>query len=308
MQDNIHETNTDNNNYREPHYNIGSLPLYIVRKNIDSYPERKTCSHWNSGMETIYIQSGSLLITVNGVQSVLQQNDICIIDAGCVHYFEGIENQSCIYFRGIVDESLFCSLDSIVAKYIIPVFHSFHPNIEIITSDSPYNKKLKKIFQLIYSLAQNKPPAYELYIISAFHKYLALICEALKDSFFIASKLDSKTDISMREMLSYIHSNYSKPIRIEDLCVAGIVSRNQCFQLFTKYTGDTPANFIVKYRLMMAQKYLSSSALSISEIATICGFTHQSHFTNHFTKQYGLTPLQYRKRKHRHITKTTDNE
>ncbi|MFA0963532.1 helix-turn-helix transcriptional regulator [Roseivirga sp. BDSF3-8] len=62
-----------------------------------------------------------------------------------------------------------------------------------------------------------------------------------------------------------------------------------------KYLACTLGEYV---RLMKVQKslsYLLHSACSLTEIAYMCGFADQSHFTRVFRKYYGCTPGQIRK-------------
>ncbi len=65
-------------------------------------------------------------------------------------------------------------------------------------------------------------------------------------------------------------------------------------KMFKLSFGDSPANYIIRQRNLHAQQLLAGSQ-GIAEIAHKCGFTHQSHFTNSFKKQFGVTPTRYRK-------------
>ena len=122
-------------------YNVGDIPIYIANEHIEDFPDRQTVPHWNEGLEVIYVCKGTMYIVVNGKFHALGSGDICIIDAGCVHYLESNENNDCDYYVGIIEESIFSTASEIVRKYVNPVFHSYHPNIEIITSSSEYESK-----------------------------------------------------------------------------------------------------------------------------------------------------------------------
>lgn len=278
-------------------YNLAELPAYISFEDIQSYPDAKTVPHWNDALEVLNVTSGSMYIIVSGQKHLLREQDICLVNAGCVNYLESNGDNPCKYFIGVADESIFSSTGEITKRYLDPVFHSFHPNFDIIPASSPFNKPLQDVFRKIERLRVDKPIAYDLSIVACCHEFLAIVCNALKETFFLTSSITSKADSTMQDMLSFIHENYSRTIHIEDLCEAGKISRNQCFHLFNKYTGDTPNNYILKFRLNSAKSMLITSDVPLSQIATSCGFAHQSHFTNHFTKYYGITPLQYRKAK-----------
>lgn len=62
-------------------------------------------------------------------------------------------------------------------------------------------------------------------------------------------------------------------------------------------TGKTPAVYFLQIRLSNAQRLIDSQPnLSISEVATRCGFFDQAHFSHAFKEAYGLSPTQWAKR------------
>ena len=44
----------------------------------------------------------------------------------------------------------------------------------------------------------------------------------------------------------------------------------------------------------MAKRLLKQNELALADVATECGFTHQSHMGKLFKQQLGMTPKQYR--------------
>lgn len=272
-------------------HNVGEIPLYISYHELDGFPDKKTIPHWSKGLETIYVQSGEMEVTADGRKLTLGANDICIIDAGCVHFLESIGGENCEFYCGVMAEELFSHTEAVLRRYIDPVFHAAHPNVAVVAAEDSYNEPIRRLFREVVALIEDKPKAYDLRIIAKYHEYLALLCEALENTFFMVAKTGSRSETAMKKMLTFIEEDDARAIHIEDLCASGEVSRSQCFQIFRKYTGDTPADFIRKHRLNKARQLLARREIPISQIALRCGFTHQSHLTN----QFGVTPLQYRK-------------
>ena len=60
--------------------------------------------------------------------------------------------------------------------------------------------------------------------------------------------------------------------------------------------GQTLRQYIISYRLKLAQRMLTATARSIAEIAESCGFTDASYFTKTFRSAFGETPKDYRNR------------
>ncbi len=65
---------------------------------------------------------------------------------------------------------------------------------------------------------------------------------------------------------------------------------------FKQQTGISPAQFQNSIRLSRAQDLLSSTDLSVSEIAAQTGFDTVYYFSRNFKKSIGLTPKAYRAR------------
>lgn len=64
---------------------------------------------------------------------------------------------------------------------------------------------------------------------------------------------------------------------------------------FQRVFGLTPQEFLIKTRVAAACHLLRTTARTLSDIATDCGFADQSSFTQLFRRHAGVTPGQYRK-------------
>ena len=71
-------------------------------------------------------------------------------------------------------------------------------------------------------------------------------------------------------------------------------------KLFKKETGITPADYLLKERMALAQKLISSeisnkfSHYSVSQIAEACGYSEPLYFSRVFKKYYGVAPSEYK--------------
>lgn len=276
-------------------YNIPNLPIYVSKEQLIDFTHLKTAPHWNEGLEIVYIKKGNMYIVENGSKLLVNEGFICIINSGCLHFFESIDNNNCQYICYVFEKTVLSSANSIMHEYINPLFHAYHPDISILNSIE--NVTLAALLEKIYFYSIEKQPAYELYISGLLNIFVAELYKSNRVLFNESVHHHSKLDDSMLHMLSYIHQHYNQDITLETLCKAGQISRTGCFTLFKKYTGDTPTKYILKFRLSVARKQLSSTNIPIAQIASNCGFAHQSHFTSHFTQCYGITPLHYRKKR-----------
>jgi AraC family transcriptional regulator len=68
-------------------------------------------------------------------------------------------------------------------------------------------------------------------------------------------------------------------------------------KLFTQCIGLSPHQYLVRCRLQRAKKLLLTleEGLSIAEVAGETGFADQAHFSRHFRRAYGASPLAFRR-------------
>lgn len=83
-------------------------------------------------------------------------------------------------------------------------------------------------------------------------------------------------------------------LTIESLAVECGLSVRALQRQFRRVFGLTPQEFLMKTRVAAACRLLRTTDSSMSEIATECGFSDQSSFTQHFKRRLGLTPRAYR--------------
>lgn len=277
-------------------YNIEGLPLYLSDEDLDSFPGRKTIPHWNTEVEAVYVYAGSMKIIANGITHHVSAGDFCFIDAGCLHFFDQLDDETnCKYYVGLLSEKLFFANKYMMDRFITPVFHCFTPSITHITADSPFRPALYAISKEMHKIILAQETGYELLTVAKAYEILKILCDIQKYPYLRKDNVDRKISLPLKQMLDYIIRNYQNRITIEQLCQTANISRNVCFRLFHDFMGDTPTNFIIRYRLNQSLTLLKNSSLSISDIAHLTGFSHQSHFTQLFSKHFEKTPLQYRK-------------
>src|SRR5690606_27453226 len=93
--------------------------------------------------------------------------------------------------------------------------------------------------------------------------------------------------------IQYIKSNLTRPIDSKKLSDKACMSRASFFKKFKETMGETPSQYILKQRINLARKQLSSSNISITEACYASGFENLSHFIKAFKNEVGMTPKAY---------------
>lgn len=64
---------------------------------------------------------------------------------------------------------------------------------------------------------------------------------------------------------------------------------------FAELLGLTPKHYLLECQITEAKVQLLARRKELAQIATDCGFAHQSHFTSRFKQATGLTPTRWRR-------------
>jgi AraC family transcriptional regulator len=94
--------------------------------------------------------------------------------------------------------------------------------------------------------------------------------------------------------MDYIRANTGANISLVSMARIAGLSPNHFVLLFTKATGLTPHQFVLRARIDSAKLYLKDEALSIADVSGLTGFRTQEHFTKVFRKIVGITPREFR--------------
>ena len=128
-------------------------------------------------------------------------------------------------------------------------------------------------------------------------RYLLLILLTIEETYENRNEhnFDTYTDESViTTVLEYIHANYHKPITLGALCKLANMNRTSLANKFKERTRQSPIDYLLHHRLIIACDYLTHSKLSISKIAETTGFKYESYFSRQFSAKIGTTPSAYR--------------
>lgn len=113
---------------------------------------------------------------------------------------------------------------------------------------------------------------------------------------------DIQVDISKdnkenkNEIVQYIKEHYNEKIALETIAKKFNYSVGHLCRIFKQEIGDSIVNYIIKYRISTAMRFLIERPdLSIEEVALEVGFNDVQFFTKTFKKFIGMTPGKYRK-------------
>ncbi len=92
--------------------------------------------------------------------------------------------------------------------------------------------------------------------------------------------------------VTLMNRHIEDPLPMDDLAEAAGCSRRHLERLFRDATGQTPGDFYRSMRLDHGRNLLSTTNVTLQEIAMACGFASVSHFSKSFKARFGTAPTK----------------
>jgi AraC family transcriptional regulator len=98
----------------------------------------------------------------------------------------------------------------------------------------------------------------------------------------------------IRRVLDYMHDNISKDLSLEELAQVANVSPSHLKVVFKEAIGMPVHQYIIRHRVERAVQLIARNDLPLTEIATLVGFSNQSHMARFTRRIAGASPAQFR--------------
>lgn len=110
-------------------------------------------------------------------------------------------------------------------------------------------------------------------------------------------EVKSPDDRLMERVMRVINENLSNPTLTVEMISSEVgISRVHLHRKLKELTNQTTQHLIRNVRLKRAASLLAEKRHSITEVATLTGFTHPTYFATAFREMYGMSPTEYMER------------
>lgn len=266
--------------------------IIIENKSFEQIENKYVLTHWQDDIELLRVVEGAMHCFINGKEYTINQGDVCVINQKQLHQIYNCNNKDTKFQCLVIEPSLFTADKEVYKKYIDPILTDSNFSHIISKMNSQSTKEIINLMDLIYDSQNVEIEGHELLEIAFLHIIFQKIYNLYSNK---QNNISVNNDIMIyRTIASYIYKNYEQKLTLDDIAMAGNISKNKCCTLFKKYTKYSPIEFLNMYRLEVSTEMLRDTDETISAIAYDCGFGQHSYFNRLFLRKYDITPKEYR--------------
>ena len=257
---------------------------YVDRK----HPRYQMPFHWHKEWELLRVLEGNFQIYAGDDNYMLHAGDVVLIRGGTLH---GGQPNNGVYECLVFDlHGLFRTVD--VVK---PYLRSFYRQAYIPQCYFPADQDAP-LHTIVAELMEGITKEYkELETLVGMGRLFAWILKNGRYRIAEETLYSGVHRIQMlKSVLEHIEMHYDASISLEDLAqIAGMNTKYFC-RVFRSMTHNSPMAYVNYYRVEQAAWLLGQTELSVTEVASKCGFWDSSYFTKVFKKYKGKTPREFR--------------
>ena len=280
---------TDNSGYEIKQHGTTSFPLACYYRRLDDDP---VSWHYHAEFEIIIKISGEVSVLVPEKAIHLTSSSVCFLNSGELHSMASPSDGNNLLHSLVFSPRLIGGSSESVfyLKYIKPLVDSAM-RCAVLEDGEAYD-----LIESVYKECLAETSGYEMRVRNLLSTFLLKLLSLSAFKASSQSESEIRNEKRIKQMLSFIQERASSAIEVEDIAGSASISRRECLRCFRQTLGTTPSKYLSDYRLEKAAEMLRSTKLRVIDISTECGFEDTSYFTRVFSKKYGMTPRDYRKR------------
>lgn len=243
---------------------------------------RRFSMHAHEDCQTVVVLDGTLFFTApNGVTTRVAAGEILVVPAGMAH-----ESAS----TGLCSAIQLLHSPMTLRNYgeLFPLFGQQNGVIRKISL--PGNRANSLCDNIVHEL--KTPSAMSSVIL---HAWLLELFVAAARQVPAPSSHELYSEQAVQRAILYIEKHYTRKITIADLAAQTNLSSSRFAHIFRECTGQTPMHYIIDRKISQAEKLLSFSDNSMSQIAEQLGFSSIHYFSRLFKRFKKLSPMAYRR-------------
>jgi len=246
--------------------------------------------HDHDYCELVFITDGTADHVVGDTKYPTRKGDIFVLKGREQHGFCNVSNLKLYNIMFHVSDLLLDDCRDLPGFWVLFVHEQTNEFISRITlTDDSFDTVHAWCRRLMQEYTAHQPG-----YISVCHSILMQMIVFLSRTCQCFAFHENQTDFRLARAVTYMQTNFSEKISIEQLAaIAGFSSRHFS-RLFQEVYRITPIQFLNEIRLSHARIMLEQQSCKVSEIAALCGFSDSNYFSKVFKQKYHLAPSEWK--------------
>ena len=252
--------------------------------------------HWHREWQWMLMDKGSGVFVINGIRYHLSAGEAIFVNSGKLHSGFTENDAGCSHLDIIFHkEQIYGGLDIVNEYFENFRDNRYEPQLRY-HSDIEGEREVVECLREILNAHQSKYEGHEIIIKAKLLEILAHIIHynlLAQKSLVKKPRNNKKKQDYILTTIDYIHRNYTQKLFLEVVAAHVGVSVQALCRAFKEHLGTTVTDYVNAYRIYKSTVLLSETAISIQEIAKLCGFENTSYFIKVFKKYKGITPVNF---------------
>lgn len=239
--------------------------------------------HLHYHVEIVYMKEGSSTAVVDGQEYALPPDSLLVV----------FPNRPHTYVTKEVEKYTISIISPNIMPEVVQLFDSYEPLCPVLENISSYPELYEtlKMLTSVPSGPASKPESATTNVIRRGYA-VAVIGQIFR--YFPMEKTNVECSRAMRAVVDYCVRNYNRELSLALLSEELHLSKYYISHLFGKEFNMNFNDYINSLRVSAACRLLCNTTKSITEISEEVGFATARTFNRAFSKQYKLSPTEYR--------------
>ncbi|PKM55867.1 MAG: AraC family transcriptional regulator [Firmicutes bacterium HGW-Firmicutes-5] len=274
---------------------------YPFRTHTQAIEGRKLIvgSHYHDHIEILFCLSGRINIFLDGQGYVFGVGDMVVINSMEVHNIfaasEGVNKYIVIRFD---PELLYTTTQSVFeSRYVLPFTMKTSVHQKLFTYEETANTPIPDLIKKILLEDQKRAYGFELAIRTYIGEVFLWILRSWQEKGLdlnLTQALDKTNIERLQKVFDYVDEHFDQEISIQDMAKLCAVSYSYFSRFFKSAMNRNFSAYVNFIRISKAESLLTTSELSVTDIALNVGFSTTSYFIEQFKLYKNMTPKRFR--------------
>lgn len=257
--------------------------------------EPRLMPHWHSELEIAYTLCGNSRHYIDGKEIIAKPGKLIVTNSDSIHRIIPHDQNS-------TDE--FVSIVLIISKQFLEENLEGFSSAYFLSEQGDTDLEMELIFQELSGYGNNASPkrtfrnkeAERLYVKSMVLQVISYLVETRMEKKDTIMPINYQKNLErLKGVISYVEHHYKEPISQEAVAKRFYFSPGYFPRYFHRNMQMTFMDYLAKYRVQQARLELLNTSHNVVTVALNQGFSDSRRLINAFKKEYGTTPLQFRK-------------